>query len=108
LGVEELPADDVAHALAQLEDTVPALLNELRLEHAGVQVLGTPRRLVAHVQNLAPRQRDEESWIKGPPANRAFDAEGRPTKAAEGFARGKGVDVSALEVREMDGGEYAV
>ncbi|NLE50170.1 MAG: glycine--tRNA ligase subunit alpha, partial [Chloroflexi bacterium] len=108
LGVEELPADDVAHALAQLEDTVPALLNELRLEHAGVQVLGTPRRLVVHVQNLAPRQRDEESWIKGPPANRAFDAEGRPTKAAEGFARGKGVDVSALEVREMDGGEYAV
>src|SRR5690606_8273024 len=85
-----------------------ALLNELRLEHAGVQVLGTPRRLVVHVQNLAPRQRNEESWIKGPPANRAFDAEGRPTKAAEGFARGKGVDVSALEVREMDGGEYAV
>src|SRR5690606_26103227 len=69
---------------------------------------GTPRRLVVHVKDLAPRQRDEESWVKGPPANRAFDAEGRPTKAAEGFARGKGVDVSALEVRAMDGGEYAV
>lgn len=108
LGVEELPADDVTGALAQLEQAVPALLSDLRLDHSGVRVMGTPRRLVVHVRDLALRQRDEEAWIKGPPANRAFDAEGHPTKAAEGFARGKGVDVSALQVREMDGGEYAV
>ncbi len=108
IGVEELPAGDLSAALAQLEQAVPALLADLRLDHGAVRVMGTPRRLVAHVEGLAPRQRDEETWIKGPPANRAFDAEGRPTKAAEGFARGKGVDVSALEVRAIDGGEYAV
>ncbi len=106
LGTEELPAGDLASALAQLESAVPALLAELRLDHGEVRVMGTPRRLVVLVHDLAPRQRDEESWIKGPPAGRAFDSDGRPTKAAEGFARGKGVSVDALEVRAVDGGEY--
>jgi glycyl-tRNA synthetase len=57
---------------------------------------------------LAARQRDLEEVVRGPSAKIAFDAEGNPTKAAQGFARGKGVDVSALEIREMDGGKYVV
>jgi len=108
IGTEELPAGDLADALNQLNETVPALFDSLRLEHEGIRVMGTPRRLVIHVQNLAPYQRDEENLVKGPPAARAFDAEGNPTQAAIGFARGKGIDVAALEVREMDGGKYAV
>ncbi|NLX10947.1 MAG: glycine--tRNA ligase subunit beta [Chloroflexi bacterium] len=108
IGTEELPADDLTDALDQLRRLVPDLLDTLRLEHAGIEVLGTPRRLVVHVRGVAPRQRDEETLVKGPPAQRAFDLDGNPTKAAEGFARGKGVRVEDLEVREMDGGQYVV
>jgi len=108
LGTEELPAGDLAAALAQLGDLVPALCDDLRIDHAGIAIMGTPRRLVAHIKDAAPRQRDQESLVKGPPAARAFDADGKPTKAAEGFARGKGVSVDDLDVRAMDGGEYVV
>lgn len=109
IGTEELPAADLDAALAQLAERVPTLLNELRLDYTGtVRVLGTPRRLVVLVENLAASQPDRTSLVKGPPAERAFDAEGRPTKAAEGFARGKGLSPADLQVREMDGGRYAV
>ena len=108
IGVEELPAGDLDDALAQLESLTPALFDDLRLDHAGVSVMGTPRRLVIHAQKVAPRQRDREQVVKGPPVNRAFDADGNPTQAAIGFARSKGVAVSALEPREMDGGRYIV
>ena len=108
IGTEELPAGDVDVAIEQLQTNVPALLDELRLEHGPVRVHGTPRRLAVFVEDLHPGQSDRQELVKGPPAERAFDADGRPTKAAEGFARGKGVDVSALEVRELDGGKYVV
>jgi glycyl-tRNA synthetase len=108
IGTEELPADDLTDALAQLQELVPALFADLRLDHQGVTVMGTPRRLVIYARHVEPRQRDLESWVKGPPANRAFDEAGNPTQAAEGFARGKGVSVADLEVREIDGGEYVV
>ncbi|MCD4685431.1 MAG: glycine--tRNA ligase subunit alpha, partial [Anaerolineae bacterium] len=106
IGAEELPATDLDDALAQLNARVPALFDDLRLDHAGISIMGTPRRLVVYAEKVAVRQPDQESWVKGPPANRAFDADGNLTKAAEGFARGKGVSLSALEVREIDGGEY--
>jgi glycyl-tRNA synthetase len=72
-----------------------------------VRVAGTPRRLVVYVENVVPGQPDMEQVIKGPPAERAFDALGQPTQAGAGFARSKGVQVSDLEIREMDGGRYA-
>jgi len=108
IGTEELPAADLSAALAQLVESVPSLLSGLRLEHGPIQVSGTPRRLVIAVAGLAPRQADEEILVKGPPAKVAFDAASAPTRAAEGFARAQGVDVRTLEVREMDGGRYAV
>ncbi len=108
IGTEELPVSDLASALAQLKESVPALLADLRLAHGDIQVMGTPRRLAVIVADLAPRQADEEIIVKGPPAKVAFDAAGQPTRAAEGFARAQGVDVRALEVREMDGGRYVV
>jgi glycyl-tRNA synthetase len=108
IGVEELPASDLDTALDQLSSLLPALLDELRLTHGEVHILGTPRRLVAYVENIAPRQPDLEQEVKGPPADRSFDSLGQPTKAAEGFARGKGVAVGDLQIREIDGGRYVV
>jgi glycyl-tRNA synthetase len=108
IGTEELPAGDLDTALEQLRQRLPALLEELRLAHGSVSIWGTPRRLVALVEELAPRQPDMEQMVKGPPAARAFDAAGLPTRAAEGFARSKGVEVGALETREMEGGRYVV
>ncbi|MBI9042991.1 MAG: glycine--tRNA ligase subunit beta [Anaerolineaceae bacterium] len=108
IGTEELPAGDMQAALHQIEEKLPKLLEGLHLEHGSWQVLGTPRRLVIHVKDLQESQEDRTSVVKGPPANRAFDTEGKPTKAAEGFARGKGVDVNSLEVKEIDGGQYVV
>lgn len=106
IGTEELPAGDLDSALEQLQQRVPALLADLRLAHGEVSIQGTPRRLVISVADLAPQQPDLEQIVKGPPASRAFDALGAPTPAAEGFARSKGVPVSELEVREIEGGKY--
>ena len=106
IGTEELPAADMETALAQLRERVPALLDELRLSHGKITIAGTPRRLVAMVEDLAEKQQDRTTVVKGPPASRAFNLDGTPTKAAEGFAAGKGLSVKDLEVREIDGGQY--
>jgi len=108
IGTEELPAGDLDSAIAQLQQRVPAWLEEIRLDHGEIKILGTPRRLVVSVASVAPRQPDQELVVKGPPANRVFDATGQPTPAAEGFARSKGVSVSDLQIREIEGGQYAV
>lgn len=107
IGVEELPADDLTAALAQLRAGVPRLLEELRLEYGAIDVQGTPRRLAVLVQDLAPRQTDLETVVKGPPADRAFDEDGKPTRAAEGFARSKGLEASQLQIVEEGDKRYA-
>lgn len=106
IGVEELPAADVDSALAQLREKVPAWLADLRLEHGSVTVHATPRRLAVLIENLAASQPDREELVKGPPADRAFDAAGVATPAAMGFAKKNGVNVADLQVREIDGGKY--
>ena len=108
IGTEELPAGDLDSAVEQLTERLPALLDEQRLTHGMIHVMGTPRRLVMHVEQVAPKQSDQEQLVKGPPADRAFDSFGAPTKAAEGFARSKGISVQDLQVVEMDGGRYVV
>jgi len=106
IGVEELPAGDVDSALLQLRERMPVWLAELGLDHGTLQVHATPRRLAVFVESLAPRQPDREDLVKGPPAERAFDAAGLATPAGMGFARKNGVDTKDLEVREQDGGKY--
>ncbi len=108
VGTEELPPSDLSHALDQLTERVPEMLSQQHLSHGSVQVLGTPRRLVVLVSDLAGGQPDRELEIKGPPADRAFDPEGNPTRAAEGFAHSKGIAVSDLAVKTVDGGDYVV
>lgn len=106
LGSEELPPQDVVEGIAQIEEKLRGLLATYRLDYADVRVTGTTRRLVAYVSGLAPRQNDESVEKRGPALDRAFDSAGAPTKAAAGFARGQGLDVSKLEQRE--GYLYAV
>ena len=103
IGSEELPPADLTSAMQQLQAAFPALLDQLRLGYESLAVHGTPRRLVVMVSGLAARQTDLETVVKGPPADRAFDADGQPTAAALGFARGKGVEAPDLQIVEEQG-----
>jgi glycyl-tRNA synthetase len=98
IGSEELPAGDLTSAIRQVKRLAPAMLADLRLSHGRCEVRGTPRRVCLIVHQLAPRQSDLELEVKGPPAERAYDADGQPTQAALGFARSRGVNVSQLKV----------
>ena len=106
IGSEELPSNDLHSAIRQLRTAVPEFLERLRLPYDHIAVDGTPRRLVVIVSQLQPRQTDLETVAKGPPADRAYDADGNPTKAALGFARSRGVDAGDLEVVEEKGRRY--
>jgi glycyl-tRNA synthetase len=108
VGTEELPAGDLTDALEQLEIAVPQLLEELRLEHGQVQILGTPRRLAVLVHELAPVQTDLVDEMRGPPADRAFDPAGVPTRAAHGFAGRYNVPVESLRIVEEGDKRYVV
>lgn len=105
VGTEELPASFVEEALAQWRDRIPAELDEAFLTPGSIEYYGTPRRLALLLKDLPEKQPDREEEAKGPPAQAAFK-DGKPTKAAEGFARSKNVAVEDLEVRETDKGAF--
>ncbi len=105
VGTEELPASFVESALAQWRDRIPADLQEAFLGAEAIDYYGTPRRLALVIQGLPQQQPDREEDAKGPPAQAAFK-NGEPTKAALGFARSKGVEVDALEIRDTDKGAF--
>jgi glycyl-tRNA synthetase beta chain len=105
IGAEEIPAGFVPPALEQLERDLSKALDDARIAHGEVKALGTPRRLAVYARELAARQTDATSQAFGPPVTQAFDAEGKPTPAALGFARSQGVDVSALERAQTPKGE---
>ncbi|HTT71738.1 MAG TPA: glycine--tRNA ligase subunit beta, partial [Anaeromyxobacteraceae bacterium] len=96
VGSEELPAGFVPPALRQLEEDLARALDEARLAHGEVRALGTPRRLCVFAREVDARQKDLESEALGPPVAQAFDAAGRPTAAAKGFAKSQGLEVEAL------------
>jgi glycyl-tRNA synthetase beta chain len=110
IGCEEIPALMLTRALAELPALVEARLTAARLTHAGIQVLGTPRRIAVIVRGLADRQPDLNEEVVGPPAGAAFAADGSVTKAGQGFAAKNGVEASALTKREVAGkkGLYVV
>ncbi|MEW6498043.1 MAG: glycine--tRNA ligase subunit beta [Cyanobacteriota bacterium] len=105
VGTEELPADFIDSAIAQWQSRIPQSLNEQFLTTEGIEFYGTPRRLGVLIQGLLDKQPDREEEVKGPPAKAAFK-DGKPTPAAEGFARKQGVELDALEVRDTDKGEF--
>jgi glycyl-tRNA synthetase beta chain len=106
IGCEELPASFIEPALEQMEAFFEEQCEELRVEVDGLQTMATPRRLTLVVSDLADRQSDLEEERTGPPADIAWDDDGQPTPAAEGFARGQGVDVDELYTVDTDRGEY--
>ncbi|RPI08293.1 MAG: glycine--tRNA ligase subunit beta, partial [Zetaproteobacteria bacterium] len=108
IGTEEIPSGYLPPALEELKAAATRLLADQRLAFGDVRTLGTPRRLTLFVDGLAERQRDARREIVGPPKSAAFDAEGRPTRAAEGFARAQGVAVDSVDVRVLERGEYLV
>ena len=97
IGTEEIPSIYMPGMLAALKARAEAAFNEARLTSEGLETFGTPRRLVLHVADLAERQEPLQEEILGPPVKNAFDEDGNPTKAALGFARTNGADVSELK-----------
>lgn len=108
IGVEEIPAGFVLPALDQLMTALRDGLARLRIGCGDLKTYGTPRRLAVLVHAVDDRQLDVEQEYKGPPLDKAFDAQGKPTRAAEGFARTRGVPVEALEILETDKGSWVV
>jgi len=106
IGCEELPAGFVGPALWFGREKYDDVLKKARLSFDGVDIYGTPRRLTYIVRGLGDRQRASQETVLGPPKSVGFDASGKPTKAAEGFARSQGVDVSAMKLFQTDRGEY--
>jgi glycyl-tRNA synthetase beta chain len=106
IGTEEIPARFMGAVISQMEDLVRQWVTSNRLASEAVAAFGTPRRLVVYITGLAEKQGEFTEEVKGPAKKAAFDAEGKPTKAAEGFARGQGVGVNDLIVRETPNGEY--
>ncbi len=104
VGTEDLPAGFVSDAIRQWEELIPAILAAEALT-GEVKIYATPRRLSAIITNLPDRQVDRVEEIKGPPAAAAYK-DGQPTPAAIGFAKKQGVDVSSLELRPTDKGEF--
>ena len=105
IGTEEVPAHVMPHLLADLKRLAGDVFAERRLAYDSLRTIGTPRRTALLVTGLAERQEDISTETRGPSVAIAFDAEGKPTKAGAGFARGQGVDPAALIQR--DGYVYA-
>lgn len=106
IGTEEIPAFDLSAAVKQLHTLAPRLLDEAAIPHGEVEVYCSPRRLIVLAHDLPEATEAKSEVFKGPSAKIAFDENGQPTKAALGFARGKGVDPSDLVVESVDGVDY--
>ena len=106
IGTEEVPAHVMPGILSQLKENAAKTFEELRIEYKNIKTLGTPRRSALLVEGLAERQADLSKENRGPAVNIAFDADGNPTKAAQGFARGQGVKPEELVTK--DGYVYAM
>lgn len=107
LGVEEMPSAPLNNAVSQMKTLVVKGLDEAGLAHGDVRIISSPRRLAAIVSDVAEATEEIHSVMRGPSAKIAFDADGNPTKAAEGFARKNGIAASELVRRvEADGNEY--
>ncbi len=108
LGTEELPPVALKRLSDALTEEFVRGLDEAGLSHGEVTAYSTPRRLAVLVRDCATAQPDRDVERRGPALSAAFDAEGRPTRAAEGFARSCGTTVDALERCETDKGSYLV
>lgn len=108
IGTEELPPKALRRMRDALQTSLDTLLDENRLAHGDSQAYATPRRLAVLIRDVPVAQPDREVTKRGPALKAAFDADGKPTKPAEGFARSCGVTVSDLEELQTDRGSWLV
>ena len=108
IGTEELPPKALKTLATSFADNVEAELNQAGLSFDKIEWFAAPRRLAVKVLNLATQQPSKEIEKRGPAVSAAFDAEGKPTKAAEGWARGCGITVDQAERIATDKGEWLV
>ena len=106
IGTEELPAFDLHNATIQLEKLAKSAFDAAGIGYETISVHSTPRRLIVLATQVPEQTEAIEEVFKGPAVKIAFDDQGNPTKAALGFARGKGVDPANLERREDKGVAY--
>ncbi len=107
IGTEEIPARFLPDAMMQLKENAEKLFNEYRLSFGSLKTYSTPRRLSLFAE-LDRSQTATEKEVWGPPENVAFDKEGRPTRAADAFARSQGIAISDISVKEKGKGRYVV
>ncbi|MDI3538871.1 MAG: glycyl-tRNA synthetase beta chain, partial [Bacillota bacterium] len=106
IGCEEIPARLMPETIRSLKASAEEKLKAARLEFKEIAAYGTPRRLVLFVGDLAEESEPREYEVKGPPAQVAYTADGKPTRAAEGFAKSQGVPLESLTIRQVEGGSY--
>ena len=108
IGTEEIPARFMPKTLEDIKTYAEEEFNSAHIEHGGIVVRCTPRRLVLTAAAVAEAQQDSVETAKGPSKAAAFDKDGKPTKAAEGFARGHGVSVADLKIQKIGSADYVV
>ncbi|MDX1361645.1 MAG: glycine--tRNA ligase subunit beta [Pseudoalteromonas tetraodonis] len=106
IGTEELPPKSLRKLAEAFAANLTAELESLELDHQGVSWYASPRRLGLQVKALEAKQQDKEVEKRGPATKAAFDAEGKPTKAAMGWARGCGIEVKDAQTLETDKGAW--
>lgn len=106
IGSEEIPSFDLKNATEKFPQIMEHALQDAKIPFEDMDVFSTPRRLAVVVHGVAQMTEAVEETFKGPSVAIAFDPSGAPTKAAQGFARGKGVAVEDLEIHEENGVEY--
>lgn len=106
IGTEEMPARFISNAVQQLADRISKWLNESSIKFQDVKTYSTPRRLTVVIKDVAERQEDRIEEAKGPSIKIAKDDQGNWTKAAQGFARGQGVSLDDLMIKEIKNVEY--
>ena len=106
IGSEEIPARFVPIGLALLKEDILRLLDESSIKYGEISEYSTPRRLALLIDNVAEQQEDRTIESLGPPKKAAFDSDGKPTKAASGFAKSLNIDVKDLVIKSTERGEY--
>ncbi len=106
IGTEEIPAGFLSRAVIDMEEIIRKSLSEKRIAFEGIKCMATPRRLVLYIADVAQKQQDQTIEKIGPAKKAAFDENGNPARAALGFAKSQGLEISALETIVTEKGEY--
>ena len=106
IGTEEIPASYIPPVLEQLREIATESLSDNRIPFGDIETFGTPRRITLNIKDVKTLQESQETEVVGPPKRIAYDENGEPTKAAIGFAKTQGVELTALRIVETERGEY--